>query len=202
MLRSAKSPLVPAVVALLLALSLASGCNDNGTSGGAISTAIVATYTPDAEPTEGSVTLQEGDETASSDTFNVEIVVMGVDDVSAVTFQVTFNPYLLAFVGSDFSGCFLVEGLADPGSEFEAGALDMGGGEVDVFATRIGEDLGGVPMEPTDQGVLGVLTFQAIREASVLPELAIEDIVVKVCVEGGICENRDVTVAGGTVSVD
>lgn len=201
MRRRVQSLLVPAAVALLLALSLAPGCNDNGPSGDAITTEIVATYVPDAEPTEGSVTLQEGAEAASPDTVNVQIVVMGVDDVSAVTFLVTFNPYLLDFVGADFSSCFLAEGLADPGTEMEADALD-GGDYVDVVASRIGDDLGGVSMEPTEQGILGVLTFQAILATTVLPELAIEDITVKVCTEGGTCEYRDVTVAGGTVSVD
>lgn len=200
MIRSVKSSLVPAVVALLCALPLTVGCNDNGPSGNVITPGLTATFSADADPTDGSVTLQEGPASGSADTFNINIVAQDIDNVAAVTFTVFFNPYEVAYVGADFTDSFLAEGLADPANEFTGEAKKVDNAHVDVYASRVGQALGGVTMASGEQGVVGVLTFQSILATASPSALSVEDIVVKACTADDVCTDVEVTSAGGTVT--
>lgn len=202
MMRSVKSSMVPAVVALLVALPITIGCNNNGPTGQVITPGLTATFTPDAAPADGTVSLQSGAASDSADTFNVNIVVQGVDNASAVTFTIFYNPFEVQYVGADFTQSFLAEGVA--ADEFEGAAQRIDNAHVDVYASRVNSTanpaLGGVPMTSGQQGVAGVLTFRSILATSSPSDLAVQDLVVKVCTTDGVCTNAEVTSEGGKVT--
>ncbi len=193
------------VVGVVLALSLAPGCNDNGPSGGVLTPTLTASFASDGTLADNGVGLEFDSYSAADNELTLKVVVQNVESLYGAAVAVEFNPYVLEFLHAD---------LPDPSFLAADGATvlfesNLYGTFVDIAATRQDATLPGVTMTAGQQEVLATITFKVLAATQTpSPVFFSEDSVaagllqVTSCPSVGDCENlTDVTFVGGTVTV-
>ena len=125
---------VLALSGLMLLLAPGWGCEDDTDLGLGVS---CITFVPDAVPTDGEVVARLGAE-SSCDVVVVELVVTGVPDVFAASFEIDFPQEFSAIsVNLDVADSFLGPDLIQELQEISPGVVEGG-------VSRVGVKMGGV----------------------------------------------------------
>ncbi len=145
-----------ALSGLLLLLVLSWGCEDDSTLGLGVS---CITFVPDTVPTDGEVVAQRSDD-SGCDVVVVELVVTGVTDVFAASFEIDF-PQAFALISQDLdvTDSFLGDDLFQELQEVSPGTAE---GAV----TRVGSEEVGATPSATDNILLKVAFFRFVSSGS------------------------------------
>lgn len=145
-----------ALSGLLLLLVLAWGCEDDSNLGFGLS---CITFVPNAVPIAGEVVAQVGAE-SGCDVVVVELVVTGVADVFAASFEINF-PDAISLISNDLdvSNSFLGDDAIQVLQEISPGIVEGG-------VTRVGSTNGGVTPDDTNNVLLKVAFFRAANSGS------------------------------------
>jgi hypothetical protein len=131
--RFAATALVVVAYLAISAISVGCGGNDNTDAG---TTTIVSVFTPDAQPTDGSITMLQG--ATSGAAVNVRITATQFSNFFGAAFRISYDPTALLFNGMDTSTSFLREGITDTDQQlfFTSDAANSPG-EIVITATRV-----------------------------------------------------------------
>ncbi len=145
-----------ALSGLLLLLILAWGCEDDSDLGLGLS---CITFVPNAVPTDGEVVAQRSAD-SGCDVVVVELVVTGVADVFAASFEIDFpDEFTLISQDLDVTDSFLGENLFQELQEVSPGTA-VGG------VTRVDSNNGGVTPDDTNNILLKVAFLRFVNSGS------------------------------------
>jgi len=194
------------IVGVVLALSLAPGCNDNGPSGKVFTPTLTATFASDGALADNGVGLEFDSYSSADNELTLKVVVQNVGSFYGAAVAVEFNPFILEYLHADLpAASFLAEG----GATVLFDKNLYGTALVDIVASRQDAALPGVTMVAGQKEVLATITFKVLKATQVqspivfAADVAADLLWVRSCASVGACDlvTADITFVGGTVTV-
>lgn len=193
------------LVAALLVGALASSCGGGGRGGGNPMTGLTPAFSGAANSGPG-LSMSAG--TVASDTFQVKINVIDIDDFFGAAFFVTFDPAIATFTPGASNPSGAVSFILGAGVTTRFEAVEVSPGVLDINAERVGAQFAGVDANGTQ--TLVTLTFKAIDETAApsaigfAPNVAATPREVQVCPSAGACSavnDAGLGYTGGSLTV-